>query len=119
MVGQVETMPPAPPFDAATLILVLHFVKGDAARAALLGAIAARLKPGAPLLLTSLYREGNAGAALGAWKTLQVLSGLPREAVEERMRRFWPKRSPSTMSALRACSTRPVSARRRVISRVS
>lgn len=85
MVGQVETMPPAPPFDAATLILVLHFVKGDDARAALLGAIAARLRPGAPLLLASLYREGNAGATLDAWKTLQVLSGLPREAVEQRM----------------------------------
>jgi tRNA (cmo5U34)-methyltransferase len=83
--GEVETVPPAPPFDAATLILVLHFVKDDAARAALLGAIAARLKRSAPLLLASLYREGDAGAVLDAWKALQVLGGLPRAAVEERM----------------------------------
>lgn len=83
--GEVEAVPPAPPFDAATLILVLHFVKDDPARAALLGAIGQRLKPGAPLLLASLYREGDADAVLDAWKALQVLGGLPHAAVEERM----------------------------------
>ena len=83
--GEVEAVPPAPPFDAATLILVLHFLKDDAARAALLGAIAARLRPGAPLLLASLYRDGDTAAVLEAWNALQVLGGLPREAVEERM----------------------------------
>lgn len=83
--GEVGSVPPAPLFDAATLILVLHFLKDDAARAALLGAIAARLKSGAPLLLASLYRDGDAAAVLDAWTALQVLCGLPREAVEARM----------------------------------
>jgi tRNA (cmo5U34)-methyltransferase len=83
--GHAETLPASSPYDAGTLILVLHFLKDDAARAALLGAIAARLKPGAPLLLASLYREGNAAAVLDAWKALQVLGGLPHAAVEERM----------------------------------
>jgi tRNA (cmo5U34)-methyltransferase len=83
--GAADTVPAAPPFDAATLILVLHFIKDDAARAALLGAIAARLVPGAPLLLASLYRHGDAGTLLDAWMALQMLAGLPRQAVEERM----------------------------------
>jgi tRNA (cmo5U34)-methyltransferase len=83
--GHAETLPAALPYDAATLILVLHFLQDDAARAALLGAIGQRLKPGAPLLLASLYRQGDAAAVLNAWKSLQVLGGLPREAVEERM----------------------------------
>ncbi|MGE0811084.1 MAG: class I SAM-dependent methyltransferase [Immundisolibacter sp.] len=83
--GHAQTLPASSPYDAGTLILVLHFLKDDAARAALLGAIAERLKPGAPLLLASLYREGNAAAVLDAWKALQVLGGLPHAAVEERM----------------------------------
>lgn len=83
--GHAETLPASSPYDAGTLILVLHFLKDAAARAALLGAIAARLKPGAPLLLASLYREGDADAVLDAWKALQVLGGLPHAAVEERM----------------------------------
>jgi tRNA (cmo5U34)-methyltransferase len=83
--GEVGSVPPAPPFDAATLPLVLHFLKDDAARAALVGAIAARLKPGAPLLLASLYRDGDTAAVLDAWMALQVLGGLPREAVAARM----------------------------------
>jgi tRNA (cmo5U34)-methyltransferase len=83
--GPAEDLPAELRFDAATLILVLHFLQDAAARASLLGAIAARLRPGAPLLLASLYRQGDAAAVLDAWKTLQVLGGLPREAVEERM----------------------------------
>lgn len=83
--GELDSMPSEPAFDAATLILVLHFLKDDASRLALLRQIAARLKPGAPLLLASLYEDGNSATLLGAWKTLQVLAGLPRQAVEERM----------------------------------
>lgn len=83
--GELDSMPSEPAFDAATLILVLHFLKDDASRLALLRQIAARLKPGAPLLLASLYEDGNSATLLGAWKALQVLAGLPRQAVEERM----------------------------------
>ena len=83
--GHAETLPAASPYDGAMLILVLHFLQDDAARGALLAAIGQRLKPGAPLLLASLYRQGDAEAVLNAWKALQVLGGLPREAVEERM----------------------------------
>lgn len=57
--GNLDSVPTEPRFDAATLILVLHFLKDDAARAALLSDIAARLEPGAPLLLASLYDPGG------------------------------------------------------------
>ena len=83
--GDPDSVPHEPAFDAATLILVLHFLKDDAARLALLRQIAARLKPGAPLLLASLYEAGDSATLLAAWKALQVLAGLPRQAVEERM----------------------------------
>jgi len=83
--AEVAHAPEAPLFDAATLILVLHFLKDEADRAALLGAIAGRLKSGAPLLLASLYDGGDSATLLGAWKALQMLAGMPREAVEERM----------------------------------
>lgn len=83
--GHAGTLPAAAPFDAATLILVLHFLKEDAERVALLGAIAARLKPGAPLLLASLYDGGDSATLLAAWEALQMLAGMPREAVEDRM----------------------------------
>lgn len=83
--GELDSMPSEPAFDTATLILVLHFLKDDASRLALLRQIAARLKPGAPLLLASLYEDDNSATLLGAWKALQALAGLPRQAVEERM----------------------------------
>lgn len=83
--GEIDSMPSEPAFDAATLILVLHFLRENATRMALLSHIAARLKPGAPLLLASLYENGDSATVLAAWKSLQVLSGLPRQAVEERM----------------------------------
>jgi tRNA (cmo5U34)-methyltransferase len=98
--GHAEHLPAAPPYDAATLILVLHFLQDDAARAALIGAIGQRLKPGAPLLLASLYRQGDAAAVLNAWKTLQEIGGLPREAVEERMAPRLAEARPVTDEAL-------------------
>ncbi|HCO44616.1 MAG TPA: class I SAM-dependent methyltransferase [Gammaproteobacteria bacterium] len=83
--ADVAQVPEAPPFDAATLLLVLHFVAADDARSALIRDIATRLKPGAPLLLASLCDSGATPTLLEAWKTLQELSGMTREAVDERM----------------------------------
>lgn len=85
MAADVAHTPEAPPFDAATLLLVLHFITDDDARSALIRDIATRLKPGAPLLLASLYDGGDTPTLLEAWKTLQELSGMTREAVDERM----------------------------------
>ncbi len=49
--GYVDDLPLERRFDAATLIGVLHHQPGDGAKRALLGSLAARLKPGAPLIL--------------------------------------------------------------------
>ncbi len=49
--GYLEDLPPEPAFDAATLICVMHFMPDGGPKLGLLQAIAARLRPGAPLVL--------------------------------------------------------------------
>lgn len=46
--SKVSDLPKFEPFDAATLLLVLHFLPDDGAKLALLTDIAQHLKPGAP-----------------------------------------------------------------------
>lgn len=58
--GHVEDLSPERRYDAATLIGVLHHLAGDTAKRAILEAMAARLKPGAPLILA-----GNRGVYAG------------------------------------------------------
>jgi len=53
--GPLKTLPPGDPFDAATLILVLHFLPDNGDKEELLTEIAGRLKPGAPLFLASYF----------------------------------------------------------------
>jgi tRNA (cmo5U34)-methyltransferase len=50
-IGYVDDLPSGQRFDAATLIGVLHHQPGDIAKRQLLGSIASRLRPGAPLIL--------------------------------------------------------------------
>ncbi|MEN9354612.1 MAG: hypothetical protein RL318_1937 [Fibrobacterota bacterium] len=58
-VGTVDTLPAEARYGAATCILVGHFLSKDA-QGALLRDIAARLVPGAPLVLVQLFRpEGD------------------------------------------------------------
>ncbi len=45
------------PFDAATLLLVLHFLPDDGGKGALLEHIAERLKPGAPLVVSTFVGD--------------------------------------------------------------
>src|SRR5262249_52713224 len=45
-------------FDAATLLLVLHFIPDDE-KEALLASISERLKPGAPFLMATLFGDIN------------------------------------------------------------
>jgi tRNA (cmo5U34)-methyltransferase len=53
--GLVEDLPTTEKFDAATCILVMHFLPDNGAKLALLSNIARRLKPSAPLLLVDIY----------------------------------------------------------------
>jgi len=56
-VGSVATLPVESVFDAATLLLVLHFVPDHGEKEALLAALADRLKPGAPLVIATLFGD--------------------------------------------------------------
>ncbi|CAA7620044.1 bifunctional 2-polyprenyl-6-hydroxyphenol methylase/3-demethylubiquinol 3-O-methyltransferase UbiG [Magnetospirillum sp. UT-4] len=56
--SQVSELPVFEPFDAATLLLVLHFLPDDGAKQALLEDVAKHLKPGAPLVLADLFGPG-------------------------------------------------------------
>ncbi|MCO3064913.1 class I SAM-dependent methyltransferase [Pseudomonas aeruginosa] len=53
-------LPPAPPCDAALVLLVLHFLRGDQAKRRFLEAVAERLAPAAPLLLANLMEARDA-----------------------------------------------------------
>lgn len=86
--GKVEDLPGDRRFDAATLALVMHFLPDDGSKLAILGNLAERLKPGAPLILVDLCgdpRSQRAQLLVPAWKENQVLQGVAREEVEERM----------------------------------
>lgn len=86
VLGAVEDLPAEPAFDAATLIGVLHHVPGAEAQGALLQAVAARLRPGAPLVLA-----GNRGAyedqplLLAAWAQRWRMHGATAEEVERKL----------------------------------
>ncbi|MBG4139117.1 class I SAM-dependent methyltransferase [Pseudomonas aeruginosa] len=58
--GDVAGLPPAPPCDAALVLLVLHFLGGDQAKRRFLEAVAERLAPAAPLLLANLMEARDA-----------------------------------------------------------
>ncbi|MGE5545458.1 MAG: class I SAM-dependent methyltransferase [Solirubrobacterales bacterium] len=81
----VADLPRMAPFDAATLLLVMHFLPDDGAKQALLSDIAARLNPGAPLILADLFGpawEDPWQAELRAfWGHLQRAAGIPAEDV--------------------------------------
>ena len=53
--GYASDVPIDPPFDAATLINVLHFVPDDGGKAALLADIARRLRPGGVFVFYDLH----------------------------------------------------------------
>ena len=55
--GYVSTLPETEPMDAATLMLVMHFLPDDGSKLQLLKDIARHLKPGAELVLADLYGD--------------------------------------------------------------
>ena len=55
--GYVSTLPATEPMDAATLMLVMHFLPDDGSKLQLLKDIARHLKPGAELVLADLHGD--------------------------------------------------------------
>lgn len=85
--GLLGELVAAPAFDAATLLLVLHFLPDDGTKAALLRDVAVRLRPGAPLVLADLHGDpADPGFALllDAWQRDQLLRGGGEAELAER-----------------------------------
>ncbi|MGU7772879.1 methyltransferase [Burkholderia sp. MR1-5-21] len=82
----IDALPDTAAFDGATLIGVLHHLPGDAAKAALLRAIAQRLKPGAPLVVAGNYRRySDHPRLLDAWQQRWRMKGATPDAVREKL----------------------------------
>jgi tRNA (cmo5U34)-methyltransferase len=86
----VAQLPTFEPFDAATLLLVLHFLPDDGAKLNLLVDIAKHLKPGAPLVLADLFGpawDDPWQAELRTfWRHLQQAAGIPDADIEKGFR---------------------------------
>lgn len=77
--GYAEDVPAAPLFDAATLINVLHFVPDDGSKAALLGDIARRLRPGGVFVFFDLHGGADPEEHeryLSAWRRYWTIRGM-------------------------------------------
>ncbi len=81
----VGELPDFEKYDAATLLLVMHFLPDDGAKAGLLAELAGRLKPGAPLVLADLFGppwdESWQGQLRRMWRHLQLSAGLAEAEV--------------------------------------
>lgn len=83
--GPIEDVPPGEQFDAATMILVQHFLPDDGAKQAMLREVAARLRPGAPLFLANMHGDLAADddqVRYQAWKRRQMARGMAAEDAE-------------------------------------
>lgn len=84
----VETMPTTRSFDAATSLLVTHFIDERAAKQRYFRSLAERLAPGAPLVWADLYRPSSDAAfrtLWSAWRT-QMRTRLDDNTVEDAFR---------------------------------
>jgi tRNA (cmo5U34)-methyltransferase len=87
--GRVEDLPDAPLFDAATLIGVLHHLPGDEAKQEILGAIAARLKPRAPLILAGNHHAyASEPLLLRAWGERWRMQGAAPDEVKAKLNKI-------------------------------
>lgn len=80
----VAALPDESAFDAATLLLVLHFVPDDGRKDALLAEIAKRLRPGGTLALADMTAGWSADQARAldpAWTEMQRLNGIADEDI--------------------------------------
>ncbi|MGY4691083.1 class I SAM-dependent methyltransferase [Salibacterium sp. K-3] len=87
MQGTVDDLPlQEPAFDAASCILVLHFIHDEKEKRHLLQSIRKRLKPGAPFVLVSAYGEVDSSELqnrLNVWKSFGVDAGRDPDHMDE------------------------------------
>lgn len=73
-------------FDAATCVLVMHFLEDDGSKLQLLKDINKKMKIGAPLLLVDAFGDSKTDEfkqTLKAWMNYPVLMGVDEKIVEE------------------------------------
>ena len=83
--GYVDDLKDEEVFDGATCILVMHFLKDDGTKLALLESICKRLKHGAPFVLIDGFGEPGSTdfeEIKMAWKHYPIINGVPGEMVE-------------------------------------
>lgn len=82
----VHELPETGLYDAATLILVMHFLPDDGSKLAILESISERLKPGTPFVLADLHADKNSRKFprfISAWKARQRTTGISGEDLEK------------------------------------
>ncbi|MDD1002675.1 class I SAM-dependent methyltransferase [Pseudomonas sp. TNT2022 ID642] len=85
-IGHVEDLPADAPFDAATLIGVLHHLNGDEPKRQILQSIQARLKPGAPLIVAgNHYAYASQPLLLQAWGQRWRQQGASAQEVQAKL----------------------------------
>ncbi|MGE0233439.1 MAG: class I SAM-dependent methyltransferase [Flavobacteriaceae bacterium] len=109
VVGSLDGVPAADPFDAATLIGVLHHIPGDADKIVLLRQIAERLKPGAPLILAgNRYAYASRPQLLAAWEQRWRMTGSSPDEMKAKLAKILdsadPPQSEEAVAALLAQS---------------
>ncbi|WP_245235562.1 SAM-dependent methyltransferase [Mesorhizobium erdmanii] len=83
VLGVVADLPEDQPFDAATLIGVLHHLPGHEAKQAILGDIAARLKTDAPLMLAGNHHAyASQPLMMAAWAQRWRMHGATPAEIE-------------------------------------
>ncbi|MEO0573198.1 MAG: class I SAM-dependent methyltransferase [Bacteroidota bacterium] len=87
-IGKVDQLDSHLRFGAASLLLVLHFIKYPNEKLALLQEISKRLYPGAPLIILGIF--GNKEQLRGNLKVLESLlpEDLSEKEIEERLDRI-------------------------------
>jgi tRNA (cmo5U34)-methyltransferase len=85
-VGFTHELPESELYDAATLMLVMHFVPDNGEKLQLLQSITQRLKPKAPLILADIYGDKTSAQFahfMAAWKHRLLSLAVPAEKVDE------------------------------------
>jgi len=84
LTGTTDQLPTTSPYDAATLLLVLHFLSDDGAKLALLQSLALRLKKGAPLFILDIFNSrGNFGQQISLLKAYLRQQGVAPATLEQ------------------------------------
>ena len=106
--GGVDTLPASDPYDAATAILVSHYLGDRDARREFFRSIAARVRPHGLLVNADLAanRDDPGYASLiDAWQSMLVFSGMSEADAEKQARRFDEKQIALPLAEIEAIIT--------------